>query len=538
MPKDVTIRFLGDTRHLEDSSVRVNATLGGLDGVMGKVAKVGAVLGGVTLGIGAGLGTLGLKAVQASAGMEQSRIAFTTMLGSAQAADSFLKQLQQFAANTPFEFVGLQASAKQLLAFGFNAKAVIPTMTAIGDAVSALGGGQELIDRVTMALGQMMSKGKVQSDEMLQLAEAGIPAWDMLAKKLGTDIPTAMKKVQDGAVDAKTGIDAITTGMEQRFGGMMQKQSTTIAGMWSNVQDSVGQTLTVIGDMITKAFDLKGKVAGLQNLLTTFQGFALALQQGQSPMMALIDLLEHLGISSSTLVQIEQILMPIMDGVGAAFQQLGQAVHDVWPTVQQLAGVFMQQLQPSLLIIAQHSDELKAVLLGLALAVGIIVAVFAGLVLAAFKVIAVFFQVKDAFDSALNGMNAAIGHFASTAPGLLYSAGQAVVQGFVNGIGSMAGAVSSAIQRIVTGPIDAAKNTLGIHSPSAVFRDIGKNVVLGFAEGLDTPMPAAAGSRSTTVNYNLGGVSAPAFTNPADVGRMVVSAIQEYERRSGSAWRA
>jgi tape measure domain-containing protein len=562
MSKDVTIRFLGDTRHLENSTIRVSKTL---EGGIGKLAAVGAVVSGVMLGAGTAVGAFALKAVQSSAAMEQTRIAFGTLLGGAKQADTMIRDLQAFAAKTPFEFVGLTQSATKLLAFGFAAKSIIPTMTAVGDAVSALGGGQEMIDRVTMALGQMKAKGKVQSDEMLQLAEAGIPAWDMLAKKMGVTIPEAMKKVQAGAVDAQTGIDALTEGMESRFGGMMERQSGTLAGLWSNLQDSAGQTLTAIGDMLTKTFDLKGKLGGLQELLTAFKDLATTIQQGGDPMMAFITMLERLGVSSSTLVAIENVVLPLMDGVGVAFRAVAQGVAEAWPMVEGLAAAFWAQLQPALVVIAQHSDQLKAVLLGLVAAVGIVIVIIAAAILVTVQLIAAFFLAKDQLDRAINGMNAAVGSFASAVGsgigaaiawfqglpgrvqgavgnlgGLLYGAGQAVVQGFVNGIESMAGAVASKVQSIVTGPIDAARNALGIHSPSTVFEGIGRNVVEGFARGLDSPMPLGVGgsSSSRTVNYNMGGVSVAPFSNPADVGRMVVQAIQEYERRNGPAWRS
>src|SRR5262245_42714362 len=77
--------------------------------------------------------------------LEQSKIAFTTMLGGAQQADAFLQQLQQFAANTPFEFPDLVTASKRMLAFGFQSQQVVPLLTAVGDAVAAVGGGAETI---------------------------------------------------------------------------------------------------------------------------------------------------------------------------------------------------------------------------------------------------------------------------------------------------------------------------------------------------------------------------------------------------------
>lgn len=169
---------------------------------------------------------------------EQAEIAFTTMLGSGNAAQAMLDDLQAFAAKTPFEFPELVTASQRMLAMGFTSQQVLPTLTAIGDAVAAMGGGSEMIDRVTRALGQMQAKGKVSAEEMLQLTEAGIPAWQNLADKIGVTVPEAMKKVEQGAVSARVGIDAQIEGINRSFGGMMEKQSETFAGMLSNLKDT------------------------------------------------------------------------------------------------------------------------------------------------------------------------------------------------------------------------------------------------------------------------------------------------------------
>ncbi len=218
-----------------------------------------AILGGALLGVREAFEAVS-RSIQLAADLEQTTVAFETLLGSADAARKMIEDLRAFAATTPFQFEGLAASARQMLAFGFAAKDVMPMIRAVGDAVAALGGGQAEIERVIRALGQMRAKGKVSAEEMLQLAELGIPAWEMLAKAIGVDIPTAMKMAQQGAIDAATGINAILVGMQERFAGAMEKQSQTLAGVWSTFKDNMAQLLTTIGQGIAKAFDLTAVV--------------------------------------------------------------------------------------------------------------------------------------------------------------------------------------------------------------------------------------------------------------------------------------
>lgn len=225
---------------------------------------------GAIVGVGVALGALGLASVKAAGQMEQTRIAFTTLLKDGEKAKSFLSELEKFAASTPFELPGVLDASKRLLAFGFSAEQVIPILTAVGDSAAALGIGEEGIQRLTLAIGQMQAKGKVSAEEMLQLAEAGVPAWEMLANKIGTDIPTAMDKASKGQISAAEGIQAVISGMNSKFGGMMEQQAQTVNGIMSNIQDSVTQSMVGIGDEIIEAFDIKPKLKGAQDALGEF----------------------------------------------------------------------------------------------------------------------------------------------------------------------------------------------------------------------------------------------------------------------------
>lgn len=199
------------------------------------VMKTGAAAGVASVGLLAG--AVAKSGFAFNNMREQAQIAFTTMLHSGTKAKDFLDQLQQFAAQTPFEFPDLVQSSQRLLAMGFTAKEIIPTMTSIGDAVAGLGGSGEMVQRVTTAFGQMHAAGRANLGDIRQLTDAGIPAFDILAKKLGKTVPDLMKMISKGSLDSQTAISALTEGMNKRFGGMMQKQSQTVAGLLSTLKD-------------------------------------------------------------------------------------------------------------------------------------------------------------------------------------------------------------------------------------------------------------------------------------------------------------
>ena len=225
-------------------SLDLSAIGAGLSDAGQKLADVGGKLtAGITVPLVGATAAAGTFALRTASAAETTEISFTTMLGSEEAALSMMEELADFAAHTPFELSGLQTATRQLLAYGFTAEDVIPMLTAVGDATAALGTGQAGIESVTRALGQMQTRGKVSAEEMLQLTEAGIPAWEYLARAIGTDTAGAMDAVTEGAVSASEGIQAIVSGMENDFGGMMEEQSKTVEGLFSNLSDAIEQPL-------------------------------------------------------------------------------------------------------------------------------------------------------------------------------------------------------------------------------------------------------------------------------------------------------
>ncbi|MBC9786761.1 tape measure protein, partial [Heliobacterium chlorum] len=129
-------------------------------------------------------------------------------------------------------------------------ESVMPNLKAIGDAVSAVGGGEEMLNGVTMALGQMATKGKVSAEEMNQLAERGIPAWDLMAQKLGMSKQQLMDLSAAGKVMSDQAVPALIDAMGTKFAGAMDKQSQSFKGMISTLSDNTNMLLGQLFDPI------------------------------------------------------------------------------------------------------------------------------------------------------------------------------------------------------------------------------------------------------------------------------------------------
>lgn len=226
------------------------------------VTKSSQLVAKAMAGVGVAAAGVGIASIRLAAQMEQTEIAFATLLGNAEKAKRFLAELEEFAARTPFELPGLLAASRKLLAFGFEAQSIIPMMTQVGDAIAALGGGEFEIQRLVRALGQMQARGALAGQEMLQITELGIPAWRMLAESLGVTVPEAIALVERRAIDAGTGIAAILEGLGREFGGAMALQARTTMGLWTILRDEVRITAVALGRQLIEALDLRARLAG------------------------------------------------------------------------------------------------------------------------------------------------------------------------------------------------------------------------------------------------------------------------------------
>lgn len=179
---------------------------------------------------------------------EQNRISFSTLLGGDKQATAFLDQLTQFAAETPFEYGDLTEISKTLLAYGYQANELIPMLTKVGDAGSALGMSTEDMKYAAVALGRMQSTGKTTLEYLNPLLERGIPVWEYLSKASGKTKEQVQQMVSDGLVPGEEAAKAIADYMGSDFAGNMEKQAQTYQGLISTLDDTKNQLNDAMGE--------------------------------------------------------------------------------------------------------------------------------------------------------------------------------------------------------------------------------------------------------------------------------------------------
>lgn len=190
---------------------------------------------------------------------ESAQTAFTTMLGSGEAASKMVGDLYKFAKTTPFKFDGMMQSAQQLISMGMAADKVIPTLTAVGDAAAASGKGQEGFARITEALGKMQAQGQVSLEDIWSLSDNGVQALQILANESGKSVDEMKKAISDGGVESEWAIAALADGIENgtegiagstaKMGGLMGNLKSTFVGACDSMTSSIRNLgLAVVGE--------------------------------------------------------------------------------------------------------------------------------------------------------------------------------------------------------------------------------------------------------------------------------------------------
>lgn len=194
---------------------------------------------------------------------QQFEIAFETMLGSGQKAKGMISDLANLAASTPFDMKGVVNGAKQLLAYGFAANEITDTMRRLGDVSAGL--GLNLQD-LTWLYGTTMVQGRLFTRDLMQFTGRGIPLTEELAKQFGVTKDKVSELVTAGKVgfpEVKKAIESLTN-EGGKFGGLMEKQSHSITGQISNIQDTIEMAINDLGTqtegLMNDALDITSKV--------------------------------------------------------------------------------------------------------------------------------------------------------------------------------------------------------------------------------------------------------------------------------------
>lgn len=308
-------------------SVMASGGGGGFGSTMAGVVGGGLVLGGISAAVGQ-MQSIANSGFDYNSAIEKSTVSFEVLLGSQSRAVSMMDQLRNFAAKTPFDLPTLNQAAVSLLATKKIAQAdVLPIMQKLGDAAAGSSEGFASMPRITRAISQMLTKGKIQAEEMMQLSEAGVPAWNALATKMGKSTAEVQKLGEQGKLGVAE-VMMLVEGLGDTYKGLAAKQSQTFEGLRSTITDNMQKAF---GDASKPLFDFvkKGMVALVKVMDSPkFQAFTDTIASG---IQWMIDLgtrfassplfqsaVEFAGITAAAIAAAGGIAL-IASKIGAAF---------------------------------------------------------------------------------------------------------------------------------------------------------------------------------------------------------------------------
>ena len=194
---------------------------------------------------------------------QQTEMAFKTMLQSEEKANDLMQQIIHTAAITPFGVEDVTEGAKQLLAFNVAAEDVNDTLIRLGDVAAGMGVS---LSEMVMLYGTTIAKGKMDTMDLYQFLNRGIPIADELAKVMGLDVNNAIAEVKEQLTAGKVTSDIFIKAMQNmtsegsKFGGLMEAQSETITGQLRNIEDAIEQKFNELGKsqegIINKGLDV------------------------------------------------------------------------------------------------------------------------------------------------------------------------------------------------------------------------------------------------------------------------------------------
>lgn len=314
---------------------------------IGKFTKKAKKMGKVVSDLGKSLSVkltvpialVGGLALRQSAKLETMRISLESMTGSAEKGAAIMQKLVRFTATTPFQLEGVGKAAKTLLAFKVTQEEMIPTLRMLGDIAA---GTEAPLSDIAQIFGKAKAKGKLMTEELLQLAERGIPIIDVLAKGFGKTKAQIFEMASKSQISFDIMRKALikVTSKGGVFFKQTEKQSKTLAGVYSTLKDNASLAFAEIGNQMVKTLKLREKIVVFTEVIMRWTA-SFKLFADNNPLLAkmifiILGLIAALG---PLMILISSIAVPLAIAA-VAFAVLGTSMTAVLLPVLAVVAAF------------------------------------------------------------------------------------------------------------------------------------------------------------------------------------------------------
>ena len=468
----------------------------GFESGLNKISSTGVAIGNlmadVIKQVAQTISEVGKMGVEYNAQIETYQTALTTLTGSAEKANKIIEQVKKDAAATPFEVASLVKGNQLLISAGLSAEQARDDILALGNAISATGGGEEELSRMVINLQQIKNVGKASALDIKQFAYAGIDVYGLLADYTG--------KTREEVTDLDISYEDLTGALKfaSKEGGKyfnaMEKQSKTFNGQLSNLKDNFmaflgeatiplftflkDEVLPIINGIIDGTFGID---EGINKLTETFlngvmsmvnsllENLPIFLQIGINILLSLIQ-----GITQALPDLIPMMVKVIMDMVNILLDNIDLIIECGIQLLIALTEGIMNALPELISRLPEIIIKITTKLIELApqlwsASFRIMLALIEGMIKYIPEIIS---RIPQIIKSIISAFGKGIKDFANI--------GKNLMNGLWGGIKNTWNDLKSKVEDLGKGIVNKFKNVFGIHSPSKLFRnEIGKNLILG-----------------------------------------------------------
>ena len=203
----------------------------------------------------------GQKVFEVRSEIQSLQTSFETLVGNKPQAEELFNSIKDFATHTPMQLKDLASAAQTMMSFNIPVEQIMENLKALGDV--SMGDAQKF-QSLSLSFSQMSATGKLMGQDLLQMINAGFNPLATISEKTGKSIEKLKDEMSKGAISAdmvrQAFIDATSEG--GKFHGMLEAQSKTLGGAYSNLQGAISDMFNSIGEQT------EGIMAGAINAAT------------------------------------------------------------------------------------------------------------------------------------------------------------------------------------------------------------------------------------------------------------------------------
>lgn len=300
------------------------------------------------IGISKGLADFAGKAIEAATAVSKLEAAFIALNGPTEETQQLFEDLSDMELKSNFDFEEIIGpAAKSMLEMGVSADLTKKSIQGLIDTAAALKKTPEFITQVAKTLGIMNDAVIASERHMRSLQKEGVQAWDALAKKIGTDVVEAHRRVEAGLVSSKTVIEAVAEAAATKYGGAAERITHSWKGAMNQIDQATEDVLVAVGEGLIKF--LNGLTPALELVVKGLKAFSELIKDIPAPVFNAATAFVALASGLTSIAAAWKILGPAIKGlelgsllmgwpaiiaaVVAALVLLGSWIHDNWEPI-------------------------------------------------------------------------------------------------------------------------------------------------------------------------------------------------------------